>query len=199
MDPQTFFSIHSEVDPGGEFSGGGRLIFGYLPDLTTNANILYASESISDILGYSEDEVQKKSAFDYFHPEDVPFARSIFLTGILLDEAAALYYVRIRCKDGQWVSCECCFTVAHNVLVASMSIYFKRYHLLPAITVDGILDLLVYKGHTDKDGFVAWLENGVLPKMNRFPGPNSILVMDNASWHHDNRVTQLAKQYGVVI
>ena len=75
----------------------------------------------------------------------------------------------------------------------------KRHHLLPAITVDGILDLLVYKGHTDKDGFVAWLENGVLPKMSRFPGPNSILVMDNASWHHDDRVTQLAKHYGVVI
>ena len=75
----------------------------------------------------------------------------------------------------------------------------KRWHLLPAITRDGILDLLVFRGHTDKEGFVAWLEQAVFPKMMPFPGPNSILVMDNASWHHDPRVSQLAKQYGVLV
>lgn len=95
------------------------------PDLTPDANILFASDSILDILGYQPDEVRGKSAFDYFHPDEVPFARSIHSRGVLLDKAAVLHYARILSKSGQWVSCECCFTVVHNVLVASTSIYFK--------------------------------------------------------------------------
>ncbi|KAL2157061.1 hypothetical protein VTH06DRAFT_7065 [Thermothelomyces fergusii] len=106
MDPrdQTFITIHN---------------------LTPDANILFASDSIADILGYQPDEVRGKSAFEYFHPDEVPFARSIHSRGVLLDKAAVLHYARILAKNGQWVSCECCFTVVHNVLVASTSIYFK--------------------------------------------------------------------------
>lgn len=69
----------------------------------------------------------------------------------------------------------------------------KRFHLLPAITVDGLLDKLVYKGHTITEGFIDWLERGVLPKMNRFPARNSVLVMDNASWHKNPRVEALCR------
>ncbi|KAK4145899.1 single-minded 1-A [Dichotomopilus funicola] len=106
MDPreQTFMTIHN---------------------LTPDANILFASDSILDILGYQPDEVRGKSAFEYFHPNEVPFARSIHSRGVLLDKAAVLHYARILAKSGQWMSCECCFTVVHNVLVASTSIYFK--------------------------------------------------------------------------
>ncbi|KAH6631638.1 hypothetical protein F5144DRAFT_488892 [Chaetomium tenue] len=106
MDPrdQTFMTIHN---------------------LTPDANILFASDSILDILGYQPDEVRGKSAFEYFHPEEVPFARSIHSRGVLLDKAAVLHYARIVAKNGQWMSCECCFTVVHNVLVASTSIYFR--------------------------------------------------------------------------
>ncbi|KAI0013100.1 hypothetical protein F4779DRAFT_476770 [Xylariaceae sp. FL0662B] len=92
-------------------------------NLSPDANILFASESIVDILGYQAQEVQGKSCFDYFHPDEVPFARSIHSRGVLLDKAAVLHYVRIMSRDGQWVSCECCFTVVHDVLVACISIY----------------------------------------------------------------------------
>lgn len=64
-----------------------------------------------------------RSVFDFFHPDEVPFARSIHSRGILLDKAASLHYVRILSVGGQWVSCECCFTVVHDVLVACTSIY----------------------------------------------------------------------------
>ncbi|KAK4112150.1 hypothetical protein N656DRAFT_710423 [Canariomyces notabilis] len=106
MDPrdQTFMTIHN---------------------LTPEANILFASDSILDILGYQPEEVKGKSCFDYFHPDEIPFARSVHSRGILLDKAAVLHYARILSKSGQWVSCECCFTIVHNVLVASTSIYFK--------------------------------------------------------------------------
>lgn len=64
-----------------------------------------------------------RSVFDFFHPDEVPFARSIHSRGVLLDKAASLHYVRILSVGGQWVSCECCFTVVHDVLVACTSIY----------------------------------------------------------------------------
>ncbi|KEY70862.1 hypothetical protein S7711_00708 [Stachybotrys chartarum IBT 7711] len=92
-------------------------------NLTPDGNILFASESITEILGYQPEEVQNKSCFDFFHPQEVPFARFIHSRGILLDKAAVLNYARIRSRDGRWISCECCFTVVHDVLVASTSIY----------------------------------------------------------------------------
>ncbi|KAF7560779.1 hypothetical protein G7046_g3367 [Stylonectria norvegica] len=92
-------------------------------NLTADANILYVSESILDILGYYPQEVLGHSCFDYFHPDEVPFARSVLGRGVLLDKAAVLHYARVLSRDGRWVSCECCFTIVHDVLVACTSIY----------------------------------------------------------------------------
>jgi transposase len=75
----------------------------------------------------------------------------------------------------------------------------KRFQILPAISINGLLDLLVYKGSTNSDVFVGWLEKGLLPQMSRFPGPNSILVMDNASIHHDARIQALCQAAGVLL
>ena len=40
-----------------------------------------------------------------------------------MDKAAVLRYCRIKAKDGKWRGCECVFTVVHDVIVASTSIY----------------------------------------------------------------------------
>lgn len=64
-----------------------------------------------------------KSCFEYFHPEEVPFAKDVHEKGIRMDKAAALYYARIMSKDGEWIGCECVFTIVHDVLVACTSIY----------------------------------------------------------------------------
>ncbi|ROW09667.1 hypothetical protein VMCG_02490 [Cytospora schulzeri] len=92
-------------------------------NLTPDCNILFVSDSITDILGWRPEEVRGRSVFDYFHPDEVPFARSVHSRGILLDKAASLHYAKIVSRDGRWVSCECCFTVVHDVLVACTSIY----------------------------------------------------------------------------
>jgi len=92
-------------------------------NLAPEANILFASESISDILGYHPDEVIGRSCFDYFHPDEVPFAHQIHNRGVQLDKAAVLHYARIRARDGQWIGCECVFTVTYDVLVACTSVY----------------------------------------------------------------------------
>ncbi|EGY20826.1 uncharacterized protein VDAG_02350 [Verticillium dahliae VdLs.17] len=92
-------------------------------NLSPQANILFASESIVDILGYHPHEIQDRSCFEYFHPDEVTFARSVHSRGVQLDKVAVHHYARILSRDGQWVSCECCFTVVQDVLVACTSVY----------------------------------------------------------------------------
>jgi PAS domain S-box-containing protein len=84
---------------------------------------MFASESIVDILGYHPDEVTGRSCFEYFHPDEVPFARSVHSRGVQLDKAAVLHYARIKGRDGEWIGCECVFTIVYEVLVACTSIY----------------------------------------------------------------------------
>lgn len=84
---------------------------------------MYASDSIVDILGFQPREVVGRSCFDYFHPDEVFGARLVHGRGVQMDKAAVLHYARIINRDGEWVGCECVFTVVYQVLVACTSIY----------------------------------------------------------------------------
>ncbi|KAI9677767.1 MAG: hypothetical protein M1829_002539 [Trizodia sp. TS-e1964] len=94
-----------------------------MANLSPDARVLYVSDSVGDILGYTPQELEGKSVFEYFHPAEIPFARSVHDRGVQLDKAAVLSYCRIKNKTNQWVGCECVFTIVHDVLVASTSIY----------------------------------------------------------------------------
>ncbi|KAI4100865.1 MAG: hypothetical protein LQ339_005368 [Xanthoria mediterranea] len=92
-------------------------------DLSLDARLLYTSQSIVDILGYTPLEVVGKSCWEYFHPDEIPFARAVHGRGVQLDKAAVLNYCQIKNKDGRWVGCECVFTIVHDVIIACTSIF----------------------------------------------------------------------------
>lgn len=92
-------------------------------DLTDDAHILYSSDSIVDILGYTPDEVVNHSVWLFFHPEELPLAKAHHSRGVRLDKAAVLSYCRLKNRQGDWVGCECCFSVVYDVLVCCISIY----------------------------------------------------------------------------
>jgi len=92
-------------------------------DLSPQAQILYSSDSIVDILGFSPDEVVNRSCWEFFHPDELPLARATHGRGIDTDKAAVLSYCRMRDKDGQWIGCEVVFTVVYDVMVGCTSIY----------------------------------------------------------------------------
>ena len=54
----------------------------------------------------------------------------------------------------------------------------------------------VYPGSTDGEVFEDFLEE-LLPWCGRWPQPKSVLVMDNASIHHSDRVEQMCTEAGV--
>ncbi|KAF2662680.1 hypothetical protein K491DRAFT_700407 [Lophiostoma macrostomum CBS 122681] len=92
-------------------------------DLSVDARILYSSDSIVDILGHTPDEVVNRSVWDWFHPQDVPVAKRKHQRGVKLDKAAVLSYAHIKNRNGDYVCCECCFSVVYDVMVCCTSIY----------------------------------------------------------------------------
>jgi len=91
--------------------------------LDDEARILYSSDSIIDILGYTPDEVVNRSAWEFFIPEEVPYAREFQQKNVAQDKAAVLAYCRVKGRNGQWIGCECCFTIVYDVMIVCTSIY----------------------------------------------------------------------------
>ena len=59
---------------------------------------------------------------------------------------------------------------------------FGSYSLLPALSLDGIIWAKVVEGSFTSIRFQAFIEE-LLERMEPFPGPNSVIVMDNARIH----------------
>lgn len=88
-----------------------------------DGKVLYASDSITDVLGYVADDVIGKTCFDYFHDDEKENAIKLFDRSMKGDKAAVLNYCRLKRKNGEYIVCECVFTVVYNVVVACTSLY----------------------------------------------------------------------------
>jgi hypothetical protein len=85
-------------------------------------------------------------------------------------------------------------------LPAEMKILLKRgekWSLLPAYTIDGYLEPLVFQGSITAEIFEDWMETRILPKCNPWPGKNSIIIMDNCSIHRSQRVLDMCRERGI--
>ena len=60
----------------------------------------------------------------------------------------------------------------------------ENYSLLPAMTVDGYIALIVHQGAVNKELFLDFLQDYVLPLCNPYPEPRSVIIMDNAAIHN---------------
>ena len=74
----------------------------------------------------------------------------------------------------------------------------KRIQILPAYTQDGILFARVFQESTDSTVFEDFIEQ-LLPFCGKWPDPKSVLIMDNASFHHTERIEQICYEAGVKI
>jgi hypothetical protein len=55
--------------------------------------------------------------------------------------------------------------------------------LVPALSKNGYLACKLYQGNVDTERFEEFVRTDVLSQCTPYPGPNSIIVMDNASMH----------------
>jgi DDE superfamily endonuclease len=72
----------------------------------------------------------------------------------------------------------------------------KRYQILPAYTQDGVLLSCVFQETTDNAAFKDFIEQ-LLQHCKPYPEPNSVLVMDNASFHRTKRIEQICAKANV--
>jgi hypothetical protein len=60
-----------------------------------------------------------------------------------------------------------------------------KWTILPLYTYDGFVDWEIIRGNYNADLFVNFVEEHVIPHTTPFPGPRSVLIMDNCGIHHD--------------
>ena len=75
----------------------------------------------------------------------------------------------------------------------------ERWSILPALTIDGYLDYIIHQGAITADLFMEFVEERVLPYCSPYPGPRSVLILDNASIHKNPRLRQLCDEAGVLL
>ena len=76
-----------------------------------------------------------------------------------------------------------------------------RVSVLAAYTIDGYIKALVFDGTCDGDIFEGFIIDQVVPLCNPYPGPRSVIILDNASVHHINRqnIEDVYRRHGVLV
>ena len=77
----------------------------------------------------------------------------------------------------------------------------KRISSIGVMGLTGILDVYSTTGTVDENVFCDFLERCVLPQLLPFDGvnSNSVILMDNASIHHTDRVVSLISSVGALV
>ena len=57
----------------------------------------------------------------------------------------------------------------------------ERWSVLPALSVNGYLSYLIYQGSITAEIFELFVEQQVLPHCMPYPGPRSIVILNNAA------------------
>ena len=74
----------------------------------------------------------------------------------------------------------------------------KRWSILPAITADdGYIACQIYHGSFNAERFNEFIIGQVLPQMNPFPAPRSVLIMDNCSTHKTQALKRVCDDRGI--
>jgi transposase len=75
----------------------------------------------------------------------------------------------------------------------------ERWSVLPALTVDGYIEWVIFQGSITADLYLEFVVERVLPHCTPYPGPRSVIIMDNASIHKDPRLQQACNKAGVLL
>lgn len=72
-----------------------------------------------------------------------------------------------------------------------------KYSMVAGLTTSGIIQSQVVEGSFDYDLFWSFIFDTLIPSMNAYPGPNSVLVLDNARIHHNVVMVDRVRLYGI--
>jgi hypothetical protein len=84
----------------------------------------------------------------------------------------------------------------------------RRYSVLPALTFEGLIALDIFEGSVNKERFLHFINEQVVcvlflslhhyfiptvqaPRLNPYPGPWSVVILDNCAIHHDEDIRHI--------
>ena len=71
------------------------------------------------------------------------------------------------------------------------------WSLLPLLSISGFETMQLIQDSYNEESFSSWIEHNALPAMRPFPQPKSVLVLDNAPIHNDEKLQALCAAVGV--
>jgi transposase len=73
--------------------------------------------------------------------------------------------------------------------------------MLTAYTIDRYIKALVFNGTYDGDIFKGFIINQVVPLYNPYPGPRSVIILDNASVYYINQqnIKDVYRRHGILV
>lgn len=74
----------------------------------------------------------------------------------------------------------------------SLILILFRYSILPAISLDGIIECMIVEGSFNTEIFMRFIED-LLDKMQPFPAPKSVIIMDNCAIHKAPEIRELVE------
>ena len=74
-----------------------------------------------------------------------------------------------------------------------------RHSIIGAYSSDGLFPFLTVSGHVNTDIFLSFFANDVVPTLGPYPGPRSIVILDNARIHQRYALFMLASRVGAIV
>lgn len=74
-----------------------------------------------------------------------------------------------------------------------LTCFIFRYSILPGLSLDGILAVDIIEGSFTSKKFARFIDS-LLDQMNPFPGPNSVIIMDNCRIHKSDAILDMIQE-----
>ena len=75
----------------------------------------------------------------------------------------------------------------------------KGWSVLPAYTMEGYIAVEIRQGWFNKETFQSFIKYRLLPLCNPFPGPRSVIILDNAGIHTDPELERIVEAEGCLL
>ncbi|KAG0204317.1 hypothetical protein BGX28_003712 [Mortierella sp. GBA30] len=91
-------------------------------DLTPEGHFLWASPSVTTILGYDPEEIAGTPAYDVIHKDDIAYVKVAHQENVLNELVGTQVVLRFKHKAGSWIPCMVLFSLCYDYIVTCSTV-----------------------------------------------------------------------------